>query len=254
MGKAPEVTVGLPLYDMGNIAWLAIESLCNQKKAPAFELIVMEEEDNCFGAKLMEYADRLKQAGCVGIIHHFVKKRITLGEKWYEIMRLMHQESKIFMLQAGDCYAHPCRLLLTYQYMETLSCDYYDERKGLFYDIRSQKLILFDGKDYGHPCNLNMAYSAKLFRRLPRCEVPCNVDFYIYKTLEKVNGKPLIKYRLPHRPTGGFDTNGANKISKRAQFFTNPTPPFYSVDFKAVDIIPIGIIEKLNNSITNNRP
>lgn len=38
------ITVGLPVYNSNQIAWLAMEGLCNQKKNYTWELIICEEQ------------------------------------------------------------------------------------------------------------------------------------------------------------------------------------------------------------------
>lgn len=245
MEKKPLVTVGLPLYDMGSIAWLAVESLCNQKDAPPFELIIIEELKNCFGVKINQYKSRLTRAGCVRIVTRYLKNRITLGEKWYDIMRLMHPNSKVFILQAGDCYAHPYRLQYTYSAIVTNGYDYYDEQKGYFYDIKLKRVILFSGQGNSHPCNLNMAYNAELFRKVPCIKVPKSVDFYLFKAIQRQKGSVMTKYRLTEIPAGGVDTNGANKISARRHHFITPIPPFYKASLTIKDILPVSIFEKL---------
>ena len=106
------ITVGMPLYRSDDIAWLAMESLCRQESPGApWELVVAEERERAFGEdRIREYWPRLEEAGCTNIVYLSVKDWVCLSQKWQMIVNLAHKDSKVLMLQAGDCYSYPWRL------------------------------------------------------------------------------------------------------------------------------------------------
>lgn len=52
------LTCALPMYRAKDIGWLGLESLCRQEDIDfAWELIIMEEEQECFGkANVLAYS------------------------------------------------------------------------------------------------------------------------------------------------------------------------------------------------------
>jgi len=64
----PRISVMLPLYNAGAVAWLALESLCRQAgEYPGFEVVVCEEQagHDVVGYETVQaYRGRLRRAGC----------------------------------------------------------------------------------------------------------------------------------------------------------------------------------------------
>lgn len=138
-------TVAMPLYNMGKIAELALEGLCNQETGYKWELVVCEEQnENMLGVeKLRQYEKRLKQAGCELILYNAAETWIPLGQKW-KLMADLASNSFCFILQAGDCYPHSRRIEETVNAFQLpFGCNYYDEQRGYFYSFKHKKTILF---------------------------------------------------------------------------------------------------------------
>jgi glycosyltransferase involved in cell wall biosynthesis len=236
MDGKPVLTVGLPLYNSENIAWLALESLCNQKNIDfAWELIIIQEGLGNLQPEqiLNQYGERLKEVGCVNLQIDILPKKITLSEKWHKMGAIMALTSKVFVLQAGDCYSHENRLANTYKcFAKRESMDFYDERFGIFYHIYKRKTMLFDAAASAARTGLNMAYRADLFRKLPLKELPRNIDSWIFSTLTKEKGEALSRFRDETNDNfSGIDTDGYNNISKRDEAYEAPFIPFYRTNW-----------------------
>jgi hypothetical protein len=233
------ITVAMPLYNMGQIATLALEGLCNQKTKCNWELLVCEEDnDKALGIdKLMSYEEKLKAANCVNIKYIPLSEWVPLGMKW-KILAQNASNTLGFLLQAGDCYAHSKRIENSYRaFLQKFS--YYDEQKGFFYSFRLDKTILFNPKDLytKHPCRLNMAWKTQLIKKLPDNDKKINIDGYLYYTLSRL--EPLRKYRDTDLHTDGVDVDGYNIISARNSFFTEPNDIFEFTDVNMKEYIPI---------------
>ena len=231
-------TVAMPLYNMGKIAELALEGLCNQVTDYKWELIVCEEQnDQMLGwEKIQEYEDSLIEAGCESFGYIPLKEWIPLGQKW-KIMAELASDTECFILQAGDCYPHDRRIEETVDAFLAMQCNYYDEQKGYFYSFKHKKTIFFDpAPNYFHPCRLNMAWKTSLIKKLPDNKVRKSVDGYLYNTLKAI--VPIIPYRNKSFHIG-VDTHGYNNISKRAQFFTKPNNIFKPTEVDITEELPI---------------
>lgn len=234
------LTVGLPLYNMGQIAELALTGLCNQKDLSfEWELLVIEEQtsNSLSRKKLMSYKNRLRSVGCTKIKYIPLKEWIPLGRKWHLLAQKSSETSTCFLLQAGDCYPNSLRLRNTYNSFSK-GCDYYDEGTGLWYSYRMDKTILWKPNDtYTHPCMLNMAWSTKLIKQLPDNNKKKNIDRFLYKTLS--SNRYLTKYRNESPPLDGVDTDGYNCISVRDGLFsTLPNKIFIETDMDALEEVP----------------
>lgn len=231
-------TVSIPLYNMGNIAELAIEGLCNQETGYKWELIVCEEQnEQMLGYdKLLQYRKRLEAAGCLWIIYNPVIDWVPLGQKW-KFMAELASDTPCFILQSGDCYPHSRRIEETVNSFLATDCNYYDEQNGYFYSFKHKKTMLFcPDETYRHPCRLNMAWETKLIKQLPDNNVKKSVDRYLYNTLRKV--EPIIPYRNSEI-FAGVDTDGYNLISKRDKFFTQPNNIFKPTSGDITEQLPI---------------
>ena len=232
-------TIAMPLYNMGQIATLAIEGLCNQKTSYKWELIVCEEknEKSLGEEKLLEYKDKLYSAGCVNIKYIGLDEWIPLGQKW-KILSENSSDTKCFILQAGDCYSHNLRIEKTCDAFYNKDCDYYDEQKGYFYSYKFNKTILFNpNKEYTHNCRLNMAWKTSLIKKLPTNDKRRNVDSFLYISLSGI--QKINKYRCFDLHEDGVDIDGYNTISSRDNFFTKKSHIFQDVDIDLLEKIPI---------------
>lgn len=251
-----DVTIAMPLFNMGQIATLALEGLCQQKTTCKWELIICEEQtDNMLSKKkLDEYESRLKNAGCVLIKYLPLTKWIPLGKKW-KLISDNTSDSICFILQAGDCFSHSNRIQETFNSISN-GYDYYDENKGYWYSFRLNKTILWEpNKSYNHPCRLNMGWKTELFKKLPDNDVSKNVDGYIYRTISsKVNN--LKKFRNETLYIDGVDTDGYNCISSRDEFFIKlPNNIFKESDIditNSINILNIYKGKNLNKRIKDN--
>ena len=233
------ITVGMPLYNMGQIATIALESLCNQKTNYNWELIVCEEqnEDRLGKDTLYSYKEKLEEANCVRIIYIPLSEWVPLGEKW-KIIASNASNTIGFILQAGDCYAHSERIESTTNAFLS-GYTYYDESKGFFYSFRLKKTILFDPdiKKYNHPCKLNMAWKTNLIKKLNTNNQKMNVDGFLYRELSKI--EPIIKYSNNKLHMDGVDLDGYNIISSRNKFFVAENNLFKFTDVDMTERLPI---------------
>lgn len=233
------ITVAMPLYNMGQIATLALEGLCNQKTQYPWELIVCEEQnESSLGIeKLFSYEDRLRDANCVRIKYLPLMKWKPLGDKW----RLIAEESSDtigFILQAGDDYSHSKRIELT---CETMLSGYtfYNEHTSYWYSFRLNKTILFNPDDskYTHPCKLNMAWKTSLIKQLPKNEQKMNVDHFLYTQMSKI--EKVKKYTNYELYDDGVFVDGYNIISSRNKFFIQENHLYKFTDVDIKNRIPI---------------
>lgn len=233
-----KITVGLPLYKMKGIAWLAIESLCNQIEAPEWELIVIEEKSGSIGKKYFESnLDRLKKAGMTNFKYISLNKWMPLSQKWVELIN--HAKGEIFMLQSGDCYSQPYRLKETWGLRHH---DWIQSNYGLFYDLNENKTILYNRNTYNHPCGLSMAFKTELGKGLKKDETRICVDSWLYNNIKpkSVGINNSKNWML------GLDTNGQNNLSKRKKYFDSPFAPFEQTELKPSENILKLINDRFN--------
>ena len=270
--KPVEMTVALPALNAKKIIWLALESLKNQINIDfAWELIVYEEE-GISKSVVQSYVGKLP--GCVRIIYKTITKDdafykledikknkctsyYTLLEKWINMAKIADKNSKIFVKHAVDCYSSPKRLYIHYEHFKNDTCYYSTQPKGYFYNIKSDKWLLYNGylrepvswnpyfekqveinKDIKvTACHLNMALRTKFMRKIELPDNPKNrgIDGYILKNLcVLINTRPETakivftddeidkdnwKYSI--------DTDGYNNISKRSTHYSNYTVKWY---------------------------
>ena len=139
-----DVTVAMPLFNMGQIATLALEGLCQQKTNCNWELIICEEQtDNMLSKEILDtYTKRLNDANCKIIKYIPLSNWISLGQKW-KLISENSNDSDCFILQAGDCLSHSNRIQMSFESINN-GYDYYDENKGYWYSFRLNKTILWE--------------------------------------------------------------------------------------------------------------
>lgn len=247
---APVLTVALPAYNSGNIAWLAMESLCAQENVNfKWELIIIEEQSpNPFtSAAFLAYSKRLTKVGCVSIRYIPLERKITLSEKWKRIGECCAETSEAFVLQTCDCYSYPGRLKMTHDAISQ-GYDWCQVKQGYFYEIQTGRTIRYNGDLIDWSKNhLNMAFRTEYARSIPFAELPCGIDGWLFTTFEKQKGSPLSIFNcFGNGWERGVDTHGANNISvARARFFNEAKPPFQSTEMPIEGIVPIKIAERL---------
>jgi len=242
-----ELTVALPLFNSGKIAWLALEGLCNQRDIDfEWELVIAEEQnDLMFGKEgILEYKERLERIGCVNITYLYLIRWISLGEKWRLIAINTNANSKAFLLQASDCYSQPFRLKAVYQAIVKSDFDWYKSNQGLFYHLKTKKNILFSDVENIQRGGLNMATLTKYVKNLPLEQRRAVVDGWLYKYC---NPKKVFVDIADYWELG-VDTHGLNQISlKRDKFFRNPTFPFVETELNCRTLLPEYIIQKFDD-------
>lgn len=234
----PYVSVAMPLYNMGKIANLAFESLCNQRTKYSWELLICEEDsENSFGYNnIISYKERLYAAGCVQIKYNKLNNWIPLGQKW-KILAEMASDTKCFLLQSGDDYSHNQRIESTCDSFLN-DIDFYDEQMGFFYSFRLKKTMCFNPKNVSGPTRLNMAWKTKLMKTfISDNNIKMNVDTFIYTSIE--SKKQLKKFRNQKLYTNGFFTDGYNNISSRDDFFSSSNNIFEETDVNIDELMPI---------------
>lgn len=249
-----EMTIGLPMYRSKHIGWLALESLARQVNVPCgWELLVMEEQEEAVGREeVMRFKDRLAAVGCLRTDYVALAQWIPLAQKWRHLALLASQGSRVFLLQAADCYSQPSRLKETYDLSSEGDVDWVQSPKGLFYDIETRCTAGFDAdavKDT-NPCALNMAARTDLMRQLPISDRRAAVDFWLFQTLSAIKAAPLnIVRNESSNWEKGLDTHGLNNISGRRGWMLNSyAPPFipYTGDLKGN--LPADILVRLRRS------
>ena len=239
------MTVAMPCYNGKKIGWLSMESLCRQENVNFhWELIVCEEEHiNMLGMDFFNrYKDRLAKVGCVSVKYLALKEWVNLPTKWKVIGKEMHQNSKIFVLKAVDCYSQPNRLRETHDQFKEKDLDWLDYDKGYFYSFEHDKTIMYNG---GAKTNLDMAMNARHARRLPMMQRNKGIDGAIYNFI-KTRCKVMKKFTIKGNRGAGVDTDGYNNISKkRVSFYDSIRCPFVASDKQIEEILPSDIVERI---------
>lgn len=243
----PKLSVALPIYNGKKIAWLSIESLCNQCDVNfEWELIICEENyKDSIGLDIINcYKDKLKQNGCVRIIYISLFCKILLAKKWQIIGNYISNSSMIFLLQAADCYSPSLRFKMTYDKIINNNIDWYDFKKGYFYSFISKRIVLYD---YDGKTNLNMSFNAKFAKNIPDTLLEKGIDYFLLQHCisQKQN---LNIYHDNLLLNDSVDTHGLNNISlQRENFFDSKLNIFKKTNLKLNDLIlEKHIINKLN--------
>ena len=260
-----DITVAMPLWDMKNISWLQLESLCRQETQYTWELIVCEEQlENFTGEEeIRSYESRLKKAGCQSITYIPLKKRIPLSRKW--IMIAEKARGTNYILCAGDNYSPPNRVELTHGKM-IKGYNWFDVGIGLFLNLKTFNTGSYDHnlspwKDPEESTALFMAANTKLLKRLTVLLYDHSVEwpiFHIDSWLKsRIGEKTTIRYRHPSELLG-IHTDGANQITGKLTSTVRPhmydikhlknnkpEPPFKASTQTIEEILPPHILAKL---------
>jgi hypothetical protein len=269
-----ELTVALPMYKCSEVAWLALESLCDQKNIDFdWELLIAEEKNEAYGLKkIQNFVDRLKKNRCVRLEYISLDSWVPLLKKW-RLLADKASDSRCFLIQAADCYSQPSRLKETYDLFSNDQTDWCQSKKGAFYELSSEQAAIFDYDlvepiDYYyknvfmpntiHPCCLNMAIKTSLAKQIPRDNVFKSVDRYIFHSLEEYKQDKLnVVWNESKNWTMGIDTDGLNKISANRKYrIKNKIRPFSKEEYKVEKNIPKKVLKKIKefkNLVTKNQ-
>lgn len=243
-----EVTVAMPIYKSKDIAFLAFESLCNQKTSIGWELIIAEEMDSeQLGIDFFDkYASRLRAAGCLDIKYLLYKNWIPLPRKWKDIGENANENSKVFILQAADCYSAPDRIDEAYNCIVNRNFDWIDYQNGFFYNLITGQMIQYAARSR---TNIDMSFKTKYARNIPACALRKGIDGFLFTHVSRI--ARVVKQLTITKPAklNSIDTDGKNNISlKRTSFYDNVRHPFIKTTITLDDIdIPLFIKDKLIN-------
>jgi len=243
-----EATIAMPAFKADKIAFLAMESLCNQKTSIKWELIIAEEKHSQqLGIDFIgKYAERLKDAGCESIKYLEYQQWISLPKKWKDIGEHADPDSKVFLLQAVDCYSAADRIEEAFDCIVNKNFDWIDYENGLFYNLETGQMIQYSAKAR---TNLDMAFKTKYARRIPNSALRKGIDSFLFgHVTQKAKSFTRLLISKPAK-LDSFDTDGENNISiKRTSFYSNIRPPFIRTTIRLEDLdITNDIKDKLLN-------
>ena len=218
-----KLTAAVPMYRSADIAWLAMEGLCNQVGVNfEWELVICEEvsqggkpipEHQVFGERgIALYRDRLKEQGCVRIKYLPLEDWIPLSDKWVKMAK--ESDSELFLLVSSDDYSPDTRLKVTTEELVG-NRDWFQWSAGPFYDIPTESIRMFR-RPNSHRCALSMATRTKYVQRLNSDHRRRGVDGWlnesIRRKIKRMNVKELMFMDKVDRYCG-IHTNGRNTIS-----------------------------------------
>lgn len=247
-----KLTVALPMFRAKYIGWSALESLIAQTDIDFdWELIIAEEQERlAFGAAAVEeYRPALAALRCT-LKYIPLQTWIPLSEKWRLIASAASTTSEIFVIQAADLYSQPRRLRSAVDGFATGDIDWMHSADRVFYDllsdnmyVMSRNLFMEEGGD--HPCGGDMSIRTSLVKRLPAGNKPRAVDWWLFSSCTKANGKPMNVYW--DRSDGwkySINIHGLNNISHTETLWHKK----YMVSSnELISNIPPQIIQKLRD-------
>lgn len=231
MSTKPLVTIGLPLYNMGDIQWLAFESIKRLETDIPFEVIVYVEKD-----KMGFIPPKIHHPYCVNFTVGVFNSWMPLPMKW----KLMAKEARgdVFMLQAGDCYSDSKRVDRAYRDIIEQGFDWTQDCDGWFYHIQKKKLLRFNQSE--RKSGLNMAFRTSLGKNLPDSDRRRGIDFWLYSNMN------IKRTKWNKGENMSVDTHGYNTISvKRGKYFETVIPPFFHTSKRITNLLPTDIIKGL---------
>lgn len=254
-----KLTAAVPMYRSADIAWLAMEGLCNQVGVDfEWELVICEEvsqggkpipEHQVFGERgIALYRDRLREQGCVRIKYLPLEDWIPLSDKWVKMAK--ESDSELFLLVATDNYSPDTRLKVTAEELIG-NRDWFQWSSGPFYDIPTESIRMFR-RPNSHPCALFMATRTKYVQRLKSDHRRKGIDGWmneqIRRKIKRMNIRELMHMEGVNQ-YGGMHTNGRNKISTGRRSFMKPDgeprPPFFPTKTNLQDCLPDAIVNRL---------
>lgn len=209
-----KLTIALPMYRAQDIAWCALESLCEQVGIDfGWELIVAEEKYPLpFGRdKVFSYEERLRKVGCHKILYLPIESWIPLSAKWHLIAE-HSSESELFLLQAADFYNSPKRLKSTYDIYKKTKANWIKCNVNLFYNIKTGTVYTAPGKKIG----TNIAFETKNAKRIPLINKKRGIDNWIYGIISSIcGGGFIVAVNNIDNWEYSFNIHGLNNLSNR---------------------------------------
>lgn len=209
------LTVGLPMYRSKKIAWLAMESLVNQKNIDfEWELIIAEEKCDLFGEdNIRKYEELLKKVGCVSIKYIPLEDRISLSVKWRLLALSSDSNSRCFVIQSSDDYSSPNRLKNSLIMMDN-GIDWIRNKKMIFYNFNDKSLYLLDLPN-DVTTGGEMAVRTSIIRNIPYFKKYKHVDSWLFNSCKKINNKLKTDIGIGDGWRYSLHSYGMNNISKR---------------------------------------
>jgi len=240
------LTVALPVWNSKDIAWLCMESLCNQIKPESdWELIVFEEKHhNALGKTWFEeYLCRLK--GCKRVLYLTSDDKVPLPQKWVEIAQASSWDSEAFLMCAADNYYH--QWMLRDVEAAIKEADWCLMTKGFFYDFNMDRVFYYQ---YNGIVGLHMAAKTHMVRKFEKDDRDRGVDSWFSQQMMKVAHDSGVLLKCFIDGTEHFKhtvcTNGYNNISTgRVNLFKTYTHPFYPTDVKLDEIVPEDVYSRM---------
>lgn len=150
-----KLTVGLPLYNAGQTAWIALESLARQEGIDFdWEVIIYQEQEPNpipLYPDICDFEERLKEIGCVHINHQWLDKWIPLSEKWRMMGTMAISGSEVFCLCGGDDWAYPTWLRDSYRLIMEHGADWTHAMRCHYYDLTKKHMVEVNGMKYTNP-------------------------------------------------------------------------------------------------------
>jgi len=236
------ITVGIPVWNSKDIAWLAMESLCRQQTNRQWELIVFEERhaQACGEDFFRDYLKRLRDAGCRHFYYLTSDIRLPLSQKWARLGREADKRSRMFCICDADNYYQKYMIQDTWEAFKK-GHDWLTAKSGYFYNCLSGIVAAYDLKERtASKTGLQMSIDTRLMRRLPTQEKHRLLNAWIFTNCRPDKPKDEKKH------LNTLCTHGYNNISdKRGKMIDNFKMPFYQTTKRLDEIIPADIAEKL---------
>lgn len=271
------LTVALPALKAEQIIWLALTSLSNQEKIDfGWELIIWEEYAKSADV-IKSFIGKLK--GCQKIIHKNIdpvkdgrqegkyKGTFLLIDKWIGMAKQSSETSKIFALQAADCYSSPHRLYIHHEHFKNKKCFFSTQPKGIFYNILTGKSIIYNGYGTDTPIlkrtHLNMAMLTNDMKKIKTIEKNKKIDNYLLTNIKKIHKikKTDIGYIFSDDKIDksnwkkSLDTDGYNNISlSRTIYYNKESLSFKNNNINIKQYIPGQVLLYLNDLKTFKQP
>src|SRR3990167_8817847 len=237
------ISVCLPVYAMP-VAWLAMESLCNQQKIIQWELLIFEDENYPLCPEFYKkYIPRLSKIGCISVKYKYCPQRTSLAQKWRDMALNISDNSIGVILQGADNYSEPKRINRSYHRL-LRGYDWSYCHNALFYSFTHRRILLYSAPGIG--IGGDMAICRELAMKLPDEVRWSGVDSWIMRQLNIL--KPGLKIFEDYGDgwKRGINTEGANRISiNRNKFWAKLEYPFVETTIKISDYLPKYIYEKL---------
>jgi len=266
-----EISVLLPMLNAQHIGWLPMEGLCCQKDAPrSWEVIIAEEQNGSeFGeARVLEYEERLRQAGCEAVKYIPLKEWIPLAAKWRLLAQHTHQDSVVCACHGADSYAHPWRIKEAWDTLINGGAHWAGYTKVPFYVVRSGQPFLVDynvareklalkarggrrRKQHKRKVGAGIAFCfrTELARKLPESDKARGIDGWLFDNIRALAEKNGGTFKRLTIDTGkwkyGLNTHGFGNISKKRW---QRLQERYDECPELLDYIPRAVIQRLHES------